>query len=77
MTTMARDHYNRRDLFQHFIRREQRTQRPCTHACCRGYRAHPEHYPVILPSRTLHRVSDEDLAHHFRKVSTGDSPQDR
>jgi hypothetical protein len=32
---------------------------------------------VILPSRTLRRASDEDLAQHFRKVSHGDTPQDR
>ena len=69
--------YNRRDRFMHFIRKEQQTGRPCTHACCRGYREHPEHYPVILPKRTLRRASDEDLAQHFRKVSSGATGQDR
>ena len=28
--------YNRRDLIGHYIRTSQQTQRPCTHACCRG-----------------------------------------
>jgi len=66
-TAMARRYYNRRDVFKHWIRKEQRADRPCTHACCRGFRPHPEHYPVILPSRTLRRASDENLAQHFTK----------
>jgi hypothetical protein len=69
-------HY-RRDLIGHFIRNQQRTQQPCTHACCRGYRVHPSNYPVILPDRTLHRASDEDLAEHFGKVAGEDTPQAR
>jgi hypothetical protein len=32
---------------------------------------------VILPDRTLHRASDEDLAQHFGKVSREDTPQAR
>jgi hypothetical protein len=70
-------YYDRRDNFKHWIRTEQRANRPCTHACCRGFRQHPEHYPVILPDRTLHRASDEDLARHYRKVSLGTTAQDR
>jgi hypothetical protein len=62
--------YSRRDLIGHYITKQQKTQRPCTHACCRGYRVHPANYPVILPSRTLRRASDEDLRDHFRKVTT-------
>lgn len=69
--------YNRRDLIGHWIRREQRTQQPCTHACCRGYRVHPRNYPVILPSRTLRRARDEDLQTHFRRVSDDPSPKAR
>jgi hypothetical protein len=69
--------YDRRDLIGHWIRKEQRTQRPCTHACCRGYRVHPDNYPTVLPSRTLRRASDRDLATHFQKVSTEDTPQAR
>ena len=67
----------RRDLIGHFIRNQQREQQPCTHACCRGYRVHPDNYPTILPSRTLHRASDHDLAEHFDKVSEGTTEQDR
>jgi hypothetical protein len=69
--------YNRRDLIGHWIRTDQKTQRPCTHACCRGYRVHPENMPVILPSKTLRSASDNDLRDHFRKVSEGDSAEDR
>lgn len=72
---MAR--YNRRDLIGHWIRKEQHTQRPCTHACCRGYRVHPANMPVILPDRTLHRASDADLAEHYDRVSRSDTPQAR
>jgi hypothetical protein len=67
----------RRDLIGHFVRTQQRTEQPCTHACCRGYRVHPANYPVILPRRTLRRAKDEDLARHFNKVSAGSSPADR
>lgn len=72
---MAR-YYNRRDRLMHWVRREQPTGRHCTHACCRGYREHPEHWPVILPSRKLRHATDEDLAQHFQRVSyqgTGES----
>jgi hypothetical protein len=74
---VARHYYNRRDLIGHWITRRQREQRPCTHACCRGYRVHPGNYPVILANRTLRRASDDDLAQHFNKVSAGTTPQDR
>jgi hypothetical protein len=59
----------RRDLIGHFIRTDQTVQRPCTHACCRGYRVHPANMPVILPARTLRNATDDDLAQHFRTVS--------
>jgi hypothetical protein len=67
----------RRDLIGHFIRNEQRTQQPCTHACCRGYRVHPANMPVILPNRTLRSASDADLAAHFERVSQEDTPKSR
>jgi hypothetical protein len=69
-------HY-RRDLIGHFIRRRQREQQPCGHACCRGYRVHPDNYPVILPNRLLRSASDEDLAEHYKRVSHGDTAKDR
>lgn len=69
--------YNRRDLIGHWVTREQREQRPCTHACCRGYRVHPKNMPVILPNRTLRRATDDDLAQHYMAVSTQDTPQAR
>jgi hypothetical protein len=66
---MAR--YDRRDLFRHWIRREQRANAPCTHACCRGYRPHPEHYPVTLPARYLRGASADGLAAHYRRCPDG------
>ncbi|HEV2241798.1 MAG TPA: hypothetical protein VGR98_12210 [Streptosporangiaceae bacterium] len=66
---MAR--YNRRDLFKHWIRREQQPNRPCTHACCRGYRPHPEHYPVVMPARYLRNATDDDLAEHYARCPEG------
>ena len=67
----------RRDLIGHFIRTSEREQRPCTHACCRGYRVHPDNYPTVLPSRTLRRASDNDLSTHFQRVTQEDTPQAR
>lgn len=61
--------YNRRDQLKHWVRKSQRADRPCTHACCRGYRVHPRNYPVVLASPTLRRASDEDLAAHFTALS--------
>lgn len=69
--------YNRRDLIGHWIHRDQREQRPCTHACCRGYRVHPDNYPTVLPSRTMRRASDADLSAHFGKVTQQDTPEAR
>jgi hypothetical protein len=63
--------YNRRDLFGHWIMRKQASSRPCTHACCRGFHSHPEHWPVVLPKRKLRGASEDDLAEHFAKVSSG------
>ncbi len=74
---MARRYYDRRDLIGHWIKKQQRQQQPCTHACCRGYRVHPDNYPVILPDRTLHRATDEELAEHYTKMSHENTPQAR
>lgn len=69
--------YNRRDRIGHWITKKQATRRPCTHACCRGYRVHPDNLPTILPDRTLRRTGDEDLQKHFRRVSADPSDQAR
>jgi hypothetical protein len=71
--------YNRRDNIGHYVDKTQATHRHCTHACCRGYREHPEHWPVVLPSRKLRGASDEQLAEHFRRITWEDTgkPQNR
>lgn len=69
--------YDRRDRIGHWVRKEQRERQHCQHACCRGYREHPEHYPVILPKSSLRMARDEDLATHFAKVSVQDTPAGR
>lgn len=63
--------YNRRDYFAHWVRKDQAADRPCTHACCRGYRPHPEHYPDVLPARSLRRASDDQLAAHYNRCAQG------
>lgn len=69
--------YNRRDLIGHWILKRQPSQQPCTHACCRGFRVHPENYPTVPPKRLLRRASEEDLSEHFGKVSQGHTAEDR
>jgi hypothetical protein len=69
--------YDRRDRIGHWVRKQQPARQHCQHACCRGYREHPEHYPVILPKSSLRRAREEDLAAHFAKVSAIDSPEAR
>ena len=59
--------YNRCDPLKHWIRKEQRANAPCGHACCRHYRPHPENYPVVMPARYLPGASDDDLAKHYAK----------
>jgi hypothetical protein len=68
--------YNVRDLLGHYVAPRSAEGKMCPHACCRGYRVHPEHMPVILPSRLLRRASDEDLAAHYDRVG-GDSRKDQ
>lgn len=65
--------YNRRDQIGHWVTKRQQVHRPCTHACCRGYRAHPHNWPIIPASRQLRAASDEQLAAHYRKVSADES----
>jgi hypothetical protein len=62
--------YNRRDLIGHWVRKTQPQRQPCTHACCRGYRVHPDNYPVVPPNRLLRRASDEDLATHYENTNS-------
>jgi hypothetical protein len=61
--------YNRRDLIGHWVRKQQPTQRMCSHACCRNKRVHPKNYPVIMPDGLLRRASDEDLADAYASGS--------
>lgn len=70
--------YNRRDQIGHWVRKEQPVYRPCKHACCRGYRAHPSNWPVI-PARMAYRTAtDDQLAAHYTKVSAVENdPQAR
>lgn len=70
--------YNRRDYLQHWVRKDEAANRPCQHACCRGYRQHPENLPLVVESRRLRRYSDDELVARFTKVSRApESPQSR
>ena len=64
---MAR--YDTRDLIGHWVKPKSAGGKLCPHACCRGYRVHPNNYPLILPSKLLRTASEDDLAKHFVKVS--------
>ena len=65
--------YDRRDLIGHWVRKSQRTDQMCTHACCRGYRVHPRNMPVVLPDRLLRRASDKDLEKHYADLGESSS----
>jgi hypothetical protein len=62
--------YNRRDIIGHWVTKQARTQQMCQHACCRGYRVHPQNYPVILPNPLLRRASENDLAWHYEHAGS-------
>lgn len=70
--------YNRRDQIGHWVNKDQPVYRPCHHACCRGYRAHPSNWPVIPAKLAYRTASDEQLARHYAKVSAvEDDPKAR
>lgn len=69
--------YDRRDRIGHWVKKTQRDHQHCQHACCRGYREHPDKYPVILPKSSLRYAREDDLAAHFAKVSVQDTPAAR
>lgn len=68
-------YYNRRDLFSHWVRKDEPANRPCQHACCRGMRAHPEGYPVVKRRAYYRHVSDEELFATFGRHSA-ETPRD-
>jgi hypothetical protein len=61
--------YDRRDQIGHWVKRDQQILRPCRHACCRGYRAHPSAWPIIPASRALRRATDEQLAARYDRLA--------
>lgn len=61
--------YNRRDQIGHWVTKQQPVYRPCHHACCRGYRAHPSNWPLIPAKMAYRTATDEQLAKHYAKVS--------
>jgi hypothetical protein len=68
-------YYNRRDLFSHWVRKDQQAQRPCTHACCRGLRAHPDNYPRTKRAAWLKHASESAVADWYGRHA-GDTPAD-
>jgi hypothetical protein len=68
--------YDRRDLFSHWVRKDQPEHRPCTHACCRGMRPHPEGYPVIKRRWFLRYSSESEIFDYYGRHS-GDGPADQ
>ena len=69
--------YNRRDRIGHWVRRNQPDDRHCRHACCRGYREHPDNWPLIPAARQLRGASDDKLAAHYSRVINDPSPRAR
>jgi hypothetical protein len=61
--------YDRRDQIGHWVKRDQQILRPCRHACCRGYWAHPHNWPIIPANRALRRATDEQLASRYAKLT--------
>jgi hypothetical protein len=69
--------YNRRDQIGHWVTKEQPVYRPCTHACCRGYRPHPSNWPIIPAKMAYRTATDDQLAAHYAKVSAVEEPAAR
>lgn len=69
--------YNRRDDIGHFVDRGERTGQLCHHACCRGYRQHPKHWPKVRADKSLRSESDDELAARFHTLSADNSARAR
>jgi len=67
---MAR--YNVRDLIGHWVKPRSRAGKMCPHKCCRGYRGHPDNFPVILPRELLRTASERDLIAHYEQHGARD-----
>lgn len=65
--------YNRRDQIGHWVTKEQPVYRPCKHACCRGYRAHPNNWPIIPAKMAYRTATDDQLGAHYSKVIAVDN----
>ena len=70
---MAR--YNVRDLIGHWVKPRSRAGKMCPHKCCRGYRVHPDNFPVILPRELLRTARERDLIAHYEQHGTRDCPE--
>lgn len=70
-------YYDRRDLIGHWVERSKPEERPCQHACCRGYRVHPANHKVIMPSSLLRQASDQDLERRYVAVAGLDTERAR
>jgi len=71
-------YYNRRDLFKHWIRKEQRANQTCGHACCRHMRAQLKNWPVNPPNPYLRRATDNELADYYqRSAGRDDAAEER
>jgi hypothetical protein len=69
--------YNRRDRIGHWVDKSDPANQHCQHACCRGYREHPNNWPIIPAKVQLRMASDEKLAAHYAKVIQDESREAR
>lgn len=56
--------YDVRDILGHWVKPTTREAGPCPHACCRGRRPHPDKFPLLWPTKELHRASERQLMYH-------------
>ena len=59
--------YDVRDILGHWVKPTSRESAPCPHACCRNRRPHPDKFPLLWPTRELHRASERQLMYHLRE----------
>lgn len=64
--------YDVRDLIGHWVKPRSAEGEMCPHACCRGFRPHPDNFPVILSARQLRGSSERQLVYHLRKHGGSD-----
>jgi hypothetical protein len=64
---VAARHYNKRDLFGHYVKPPAAAGHECPHRCCQGKREHPKDARVQFDPRVIRGLTNAELAEELDK----------